>query len=162
LQSNYVSLVIYCLSRLILVCVADNKLQTDTKKKVPPSDIKNYYFLDVQAKMIIQLYGSAVADFDAQAAEWKDHCAKTKNSGNSNDYINHPAFDAIVAMGKDHAVPLVMVEYAQDVGGWWHELMHELVHGKKSGGNTFDKKALYEQWKEFFEARDGQVAAAAA
>ena len=117
MQSNYVSLVIYCLSRLILVCVADNKLQTDTKKKVPPSDINNYYFLDAQAKKIIQLYGSAVADFDAQAAEWKDHCAKTKNSSDSNDYINYPAFDAIGAMGKDHTVPLVVVEYAQDVGG---------------------------------------------
>jgi hypothetical protein len=54
-------------------------------------------------------------------------------------------------------VPLVVVEYAQDVGGWRHEMMYELVHGKKSGANTFDKKALYE-----FEARDGQVAAAAA
>ena len=161
LQSNYVSLITYCHSWLILARFADNKLQTDTKKKVSPSDIKNYYFLDAQAKTIIQLYGSAVADFDAQAAEWKDHCAKIKNSSNSNDYINHPAFNAIVAMGEDHAVPLVMVEYSQDVGGWWHEIMYELVHGKKSGATTFDKKALYEQWKEFFEARDDQVAVAA-
>jgi hypothetical protein len=162
LRSNYVSFIIYCLSWLIRAIFADNKLQTDTKKKVPPSDIKNYYFLDAQAKMIIQLYGSAVADFDAQAAEWKDHCAKTRNSSNSNDYVNHPAFDAIVAMGKDHAVPLVMAEYSQDVGGWWHEMMYELVLGKKSGATTFNKKALYEGWKEFFEARDGQVAAPAA
>ena len=140
LQSSYVSFIIYCLSWLILARFSDHKLQTDTKKKVPPSDIKNYYFLDVQAKMIIQLYGSAVADFDAQAAEWKDHCAKTRNSSNSNDYINHPAFNAIVAMGKDHAGPLVMAEYSQDVGGWWHEIMYDLVHGKKSGVTTFEKE----------------------
>ena len=31
--------------------------------------------------------------------------------------FNYPAFDAIGAMGKDHTVPLVVVEYAQDVGG---------------------------------------------
>ena len=44
--------------------------------------------------------------------EWKDRCAKTKNSGYPN-----AAFDAIVAMGKVRAVPPVMVEYARDVGG---------------------------------------------
>jgi hypothetical protein len=58
------------------------------------------------------------SDSDAQAVEWKDHYAKTKDSSNPNDYINHPAFYAIVAMGREHAVPLVMVEYDQDVGGW--------------------------------------------
>jgi hypothetical protein len=41
-------------------------------------------------------------------------------------------------------------------------MMYELVRGNKYGANTFDMKALYERWKEFFEARDIQVAAAAA
>jgi hypothetical protein len=27
--------------------------------------------------------------------------------------------------------------------------MYELVHGRKSGANTFFKQALYEEWKEF-------------
>jgi hypothetical protein len=149
-------------SCLIFARFTDNKLQTDTKKKVSPSDIKNYYYLDVQAQKIIQLYGSAVAVFDAHATEWKNHCKRTRLSSDSNDYVNHPAFDAIVAMGKDHAMPLVMIEYSQDVGGWWHELMYELVHGKKSGANTFDKRALYKEWKEFFETRNGEVVAPAA
>ena len=72
--------------------------------------MKNYYDLDAQAKKIIQLYGSAVAAFEAHATEWKNHCTSTRTclSSNSGDYTNHPAFDAIVAMGKDHAVPLVM------------------------------------------------------
>jgi hypothetical protein len=48
-------------------------------------------------------------------------------------------------MGKEHAVPLVMVEYSQDVGGWWHDLMYELVHGRKSGVNASDKKTLFEE-----------------
>jgi hypothetical protein len=123
--------------------------------------MKNYYDLDAQAKKIIQLYGSAVADFDAHATEWKNHCTSTRTclSSNSGDYTNHPAFDAIVDMGKDHAMPLVMAEYSQDIYGWWHELMHALVHGRKSGATTFFKQALYEEWKEFFEARNGGTAA---
>jgi hypothetical protein len=40
-----------------------------------------------------------------------------------------------VAVGKDHAVPLVMVEYCM----------------LQPGGNTFDEKALYEQWKSKLE-----------
>jgi len=138
---------------------ADNKLQTDTTKKVPPSDLKNYYDLGAQAKMIIQLYGSAVADFDIHVAEWKIHCTRSSLSSNSCTYTNDPTFDAIVDMGKDFAMPLVMAEYSQDPYGWWHELMHELVHGRKSGANTFFKQALYEEWKEFFEARNGGAAA---
>jgi hypothetical protein len=138
---------------LIFSHPTDNKLQTDTKKKVSPSDWKNYCFLQVQAKMIIKLYGSTVADFDGHATEWKDHCKRT------NDYIDHPSFDAIVAMGKDNVVPLVMAEYSQDVGGWWHELMYALVHGKRSGASTFDEKALYEQWTEWFSAQDGRAPA---
>jgi hypothetical protein len=63
-------------------------------------------------------HGSAVAAFDAHATEWKNHRTRTRLSRNSGDYVDHLAFDAIVAMGKDHAVPLVMAEYSQDVGGW--------------------------------------------
>jgi hypothetical protein len=65
-------------------------------------------------------------------------------------------------MRKDHTVQVVEEEYAQDVGGWWHEMMYDFIHGKKSGASTFDKNGSYEQWKEHLEARDGQVTAAAA
>jgi hypothetical protein len=123
----------------------DNKLQTDTTKKVSPSDIQNYYYLDAQAKKIIQLYGSSVAAFDEQVVAWNAHQNRVSLSSHSRDYTEHPSFDAIVAMGKDHVVPLIMAKYAENPHGWWHELLHEVVHGRKSGANTFYKPMLYKE-----------------
>jgi hypothetical protein len=115
--------------------------------------------LDVHAKKIISLYGSSIAAFDVQVVAWKAHQINVQNSSHSRDYIQHPSYDAIVAMGKDHVVPLVMARYAEDRGGWWHEMLHEVVHGTKSGANEFDKAKLYQQWKEWYEAPGGAQAA---
>jgi hypothetical protein len=62
-------------------------------------------------------------------------------------------------MGKDHVVPLVMARYSEDRDGWWHEMLHETVHGTKSGANEFDKPKLYQQWKEWYEASGSAQAA---
>lgn len=47
----------------------------------------------------------------------------------------------------------VMAEYAADQDGWWHELLHELVHGERGGG-TFFKAHMYERWRDWFEKGD--------
>jgi hypothetical protein len=128
---------------------------------VPPSEFAVYYYLDEQAKAILRLYGSTIATFEEHVAAWRAHLDATKLSSRSTDYINHPSFDAIVAMGKDQVMPLVMAQYAEEQDGWWHELLHELEYGEKSGANTFNKPALYKQWKERFEAPVVSMARAA-
>jgi hypothetical protein len=140
----------------------DNALQKDPKKKVSPTDIANYYYLNAQAKNIIALYGATVAEFDEQVDAWKDHQNRVQLSSNSRDYIQHSSYDAIVAMGKDHAVPLIMARYKEDQNGWWHEVLHEIVHERKSGANEFDKPKLYKEWKEWYEAPGAPGAAQAA
>ena len=102
-------------SCLIFASFTDDKLKIDTKK-VSPTNIENYFYLDAQVQNIIQLYGSAIAAFGAHATEWKDHYKGTCLSSNSNDHVNHPTFDTTVAMGKDHSMLLVMAKYSQDIG----------------------------------------------
>lgn len=53
-------------------------------------------------------------------------------------------------MGKP-IIPLIMDRYAQEKGGWWHELLFEIVHGRKSGATTFKKASLYENWSNWFQ-----------
>jgi hypothetical protein len=142
------------------ISFVDNKLQTDSRKKVPPTDIANYYYLDAQAKKIIQLYGSHITAFEEHVYVWKTHQSNVGFSSKSSAYTTHPSYDAIVAMGKNQVIPLIMAKYAVDQGGWWHELLHEVVHGRKSGASTFDMPELYKQWKEWFEASGGSQAPA--
>lgn len=47
-----------------------------------------------------------------------------------------------------------MLEYYRDQHGWWHELLHELVHGKVSGADVFFKPVLFASWKDWFENKD--------
>lgn len=46
-----------------------------------------------------------------------------------------------------------MLEYYNDRGGWWHELLHELVHGQVSGAGVFFKSVVFDSWKDWFETR---------
>jgi hypothetical protein len=43
-----------------------------------------------------------------------------------------------------------MLEYYNDHVGWWHELLHELVHGQVSGAGLFFKGVLFESWRDWF------------
>lgn len=45
----------------------------------------------------------------------------------------------------------VMLEYYDDQSGWWHELLHELVHGRVSGADVMFKDVLFEEWKDWFD-----------
>jgi hypothetical protein len=49
------------------------------------------------------------------------------------------------------AVPFIMDLYAKNQEGWWHELLFEIVHGRKSGAGVFDKRALYKQWASWYQ-----------
>lgn len=48
----------------------------------------------------------------------------------------------------------VMLEYNNDQGGWWHELLHELVHGQVSDAGVFFKGTLFASWRDWFEHKD--------
>lgn len=48
----------------------------------------------------------------------------------------------------------MMLEYYNDQSGWWHELLHKLVHGKTSGAGIFFKPVLFAEWKVWFEHQD--------
>lgn len=56
----------------------------------------------------------------------------------------------MVKMGPS-VIGHVMEKYASEPSGWWHEMLHEIVHGRKGGPGSFFKDRLYQDWKTWFE-----------
>ncbi|MCJ1396346.1 hypothetical protein MMC18_009236 [Xylographa bjoerkii] len=140
-----------------------NKLQVITTKKVDPKDVLNYYVLTNQAAWIVKHYASVITAFESNTDKWQAHQETKMASSNSNDYLSHESYAALVHMGNE-IVPLVMDKYAHDQHGWWHQLLHEIVNGKASGASTFNAPELYKHWTQWFEGGlgDRQAATAAA
>lgn len=51
-------------------------------------------------------------------------------------------------------IPRLMLEYYQDQAGWWHELMHEVLHGETSKSPVFFRPRIFEEWREWFERKE--------
>jgi hypothetical protein len=129
-------------------------LQTDPKKKVDPKNTMQYWVLNNQAKAIVKLNGSQMEEFDAHVADWSAAQQAAQISSFSDDFTSGSGYEALRDMGTP-AIPLIMDRYANDQGNWWHELLHEIVHGAKSGAQTYDSTALYQQWSDWFQGQAG-------
>lgn len=47
-----------------------------------------------------------------------------------------------------------MVDYSRDRGGWWFQLLHEIVHGRKLGAYCYQKSFLYAECVRWFNEGD--------
>lgn len=112
--------------------------------------MEEFYVLNKQAKAIVKLYASQMADFDTLTANWYAAQRTVKESSHSRDYTSGPAYDALRGMGGP-AIPLIMERYARETHGWWPEMLHEIVYGAKSGAQSFNFEALYRQWAAWFQ-----------
>ena len=48
----------------------------------------------------------------------------------------------------------LMVEYYHNQGGYWYELLHEIIHGRKMGAYMVQKRPLFAAWCRFFNKRE--------
>ena len=48
-----------------------------------------------------------------------------------------------------------MVEYYYNRGGYWYELLHEIVHGRKMGAHMIQgRSGLFDECRDFFNGGD--------
>lgn len=97
---------------------------------------------------------TAIRDALDRWAELRD---QRQNYSSSFHFCDGEGYWALVAMGPS-IIAQVMLEYYDDQFGWWHELLHELVHGRVSGAGVFFKDVLFEEWKDWFEHKNHQDA----
>ncbi|KAJ5669836.1 hypothetical protein N7462_010906 [Penicillium macrosclerotiorum] len=50
-------------------------------------------------------------------------------------------------------IPQIMVAYEQMLGGAWHDLLYEMIHGHRMGLMCYQKPSLYKEWEKFFNER---------
>jgi hypothetical protein len=47
-------------------------------------------------------------------------------------------------------IAALMIEYYYDYNGYWWELLHEIIHGRKMGAWMYQKPVLFDEWIRFF------------
>jgi hypothetical protein len=118
--------------------------------KVDPNNILDHNVLQRHANLVVEMNHQRKEAFNSKTAAWEEHKDNNAFSANSADLTTGDAYNSMVQMGPS-VIGHVMGKYAEEPSGWWHEMLHEIVHGIKSGGGTFYKDRLYEDWKKWFE-----------
>ena len=127
----------------------DNAVEQDSNVKVDPTNVLDYNVLQRHANLIIDMNHVRASTFASHVRTWRQYQDELL-SANSKDYLDHQSYRSIVQMGPG-IIGYVFQEYVDEPGGWWHELLHEIVHGRTSGAGTFFKDRLYAEWKAWFE-----------
>ncbi|KAL1858309.1 hypothetical protein Daus18300_009927 [Diaporthe australafricana] len=134
----------------IIPFIINNKLETDLCYKLDPQDILNS---KLAAADIINMNLTRNTDVQDALDRWAELRVQRQNYSSSFHFCDGEGYWALTDMGSS-IIAQAMVEYYDDKHGWWHELLHELVHGRVSGAGVFFKDALFEEWKDWFEHRD--------
>lgn len=130
-----------------------NEIQIDDSKRVPKTDVLNYSSLNAQAAVIQKYYGDFIDTSNDLVEKWEADLAANQFSTRLEDYLDHASYNNLVKLGKP-IVPLVMERYARERIWFWHELLHEIVYGHKSGARSFKETVLFAKWKELYEGGD--------
>ena len=56
-------------------------------------------------------------------------------------------------------VPHAILAYYDDFGGWWDELLCELLTGHRSGAAVMFRKDIHKRWIDWFENKEGEAEA---
>ena len=128
----------------------DNSLEKDEGVKVNPENIMDYHWLQRHAQLILEMNHQRNLTFASTVARWREYQQENQLSSNSAHYTSGNAYASLVQMGQG-IIGNVMDQYANEQDGWWHEMLHEIVHGRRSGAHQFSKHLLYADWKEWFE-----------
>lgn len=137
-------------TRLIKIRL-DNALDKAVEATVDPANVLDHAALRRHANLIVDMNQQRTVAFNSKAALWDDHQEENSFSSNSEDYAAGSAYNSMVKMGPS-VIGHAMNAYAHDPHGWWHEMLHEIVHGQKSGDGNYYKQKLHQSWKSWFES----------
>lgn len=129
---------------------SDNALEQDEEAKVDPENLLDHNVVQRHANLIVDMNHARATAFAAKADAWAQHQEDNSLSANSSDYVSGDAYQSMVKMGPS-VIGHAMEKYAKEPSGWWHEMLHEILHGRKAGQGTFFKDRLHQDWKKWFE-----------
>ena len=115
-----------------------------------PENVLDHNVAQRHANLIVDINHARATAFAAKADAWAQHQEDNSLSANSADYASGDAYQSMVTMGPS-VIGHALEKYAKEPHGWWHEMLHEIVHGQKGGPGTFFKDRLHQDWKNWFE-----------
>lgn len=131
---------------------ADNELQKDESLKF--SEPNDTSVVQTNAANITRLYGRMIMHFEENLAAWAAfQKTVTENSATANAFTNDQSFRDLVAMGPA-IIPLVMIKYANDINGWWHELLYQIENHNPSTAGTWNKNDLFKEYQKRYAYED--------
>lgn len=136
-------------SHLTNLC-QDNALENDPEYQVglarpisSPRAVRHYY------REFVELNYQRQRILEERVNAWKEHHELHQVQSNMSAFtLCEPYFD-LREMGTSIIAPL-MVEYYHMQWGYWFELLHEIIHGRKMGARCFQPGGMYDDCCEFF------------
>ena len=95
-------------------------------------------------------HGDTAAEFKALADEWQEHCQSVMLSSNIKDYLNHPSYKKLVALGRP-AVPLIIERYKTDSLPWGFVLQEITGVTFIPDPNKFSPADVKKRWLEWWD-----------
>lgn len=101
------------------------------------------------ADQVVQLNYNRHLIFRKYVGAWRTHCDENHRQSSSSAFTICEEYDDLLEMGTSIIAPL-MVEYYSDWAGYWWELLHEIIHGRKTGAKAYRKGELYIACEDWF------------
>lgn len=139
----------------VLIILPVYALENDTRFRGNPKDLlDSKESLHRHSTQIVELNYKRNKTYEELVKAWKQHCADNFLIFSRAVCCDCDAYWDLLEVGPSF-IPRLMVEYTHDTGGYWYELLHEIVHGHKTGAYMVVRRTqIIEVWREFFNERE--------
>lgn len=132
----------------------DNALEFDTYYSVKRDrPLASHEELQRESTQLVELNYQRNKIVEERITAWRRHHEKNQVHSNSIIYTECEEYSNLLEMGPS-IIPQIMLIYKEDWGGFWHELLYEIIHGHKMGAWSYQKGYLIDMWCQFFEERE--------
>ncbi|KAH8721415.1 hypothetical protein HC256_001771 [Beauveria bassiana] len=127
-----------------------NALVSDPKYRgVPDDDLTSKEALQRYSSQIVELSFQLNKVYEERVELWKEYCQENRHTLCRGICCSGEEYWDLLEVGPAF-IPHLMVEYAGDRGGYWYELIHEIVHGRTTEAYAiFDRPKWFDCWRAF-------------
>lgn len=125
---------------------------------IPDNDLISKEVLQRYANQIVELSFQRNKVYQELVKAWKEHCAEFKFLLSRGVCCAGDEYWDLLEVGPAF-IPHLMVEYSHDRGGYWYELIHEIIHGRTTEAYAiFMRDKWFDVWREFLNGSEYEQA----
>lgn len=125
---------------------------------IPDNDLTSKEVLQQYATQIVELSFQRNKVYEDLVEKWKEHCAEFILCLSRAVCCAGDEYWNLLEVGPAF-IPHLMVEYSHDRGGYWYELIHEIIHGRTTEAHAiFERDKWFDVWREFLNGGEYEQA----